>query len=67
MIHEILKDFLGSQDGSRTEKFTAGTHVEVSDYLVSCIPADWVRQTREEKTVEIENKAVVSDGMKRKK
>ena len=63
MLHEILKDFPGSQDGTRTEQFKKGTQVELSDYLASCIPADWARPV---KTVEIENKAIVSSGRGRK-
>lgn len=59
MRYEILQSFKGSQTGATTEQFTAGTQVELSDYLVSCIPADWVRPM---KAVEIANKAVVSDG-----
>lgn len=58
MRYEILESFKGSQTGASTEQFTAGTQAELSDYLVSCIPADWVRPVQ----VEIANKAVVSDG-----
>ena len=70
MKYEILRDFPGSQDGRTTEQFKAGTQAYMSDYLVSCIPKEWVRPVGD--TVEIENKAVVSDGsqigtMKRKK
>lgn len=57
MLYEILRDFKGSQDGRFTEQFTAGTQAELSDYLVSCIPADWARPVGV-----IENKAIVTDG-----
>lgn len=68
MLYEILRDFPGSQDGRTTEQFRAGTQVELTDYLVSCIPKGWARPVGSE----IENKAVVTDGsqtgtMKRKK
>ncbi|MCR4301084.1 MAG: hypothetical protein NUV51_05690 [Sulfuricaulis sp.] len=59
MLYEILESFKGSQTGASTEQFTAGTQAELSDYLVSCVPADWIRPV---KSVEIANKAVVSDG-----
>lgn len=70
MKYEILRDFPGSQDGRTTEQFKAGTQAEMSDYLVSCIPKEWARPVVD--PVEIENKAVVTDGsqigtMKRKK
>ena len=66
MKFEILKDFPGSQDGTRTEQFIAGTIVELSDYLASCIQPDWARRVPDENPVEIEikNKAIVSDGGK---
>ena len=64
MLHEILKDFPGSQDGTKTEQFKKGTQVELSDYLAACIPADWARPV---KTVEIENKAIITDGTVRRK
>ena len=64
MLYEIFKDFPGSQDGSRTEQFKAGTQVELSDYLAACIPADWARPV---KTVEIENKAIITDGKRGRK
>lgn len=63
MLYEILKDFPGSQDGRHTEQFVAGTQRELSDYLVSCIDPAWVREVKPK--VEIENKAVVSDGSSR--
>lgn len=60
MKYDIIKDFPGSQDGRFTEQFKAGTQAELSDYLVSCIPSEWVRPVGA--PVEIENKAIVSDG-----
>jgi hypothetical protein len=64
MLHDILQDFPGSQDGTKTEQFKKGTQVELSDYLAACIPADWARPV---KTVEIENKAIITDGTVRRK
>lgn len=60
MKYEILKSFKGSQDGRFTESFEAGTVAELSDYLVGCIPADWVQPVQ--KSVEIDNKAIATDG-----
>lgn len=60
MRHEILKDFKGSQDGRFSESFTAGTEAELSDYLAAIVvPEGWARPV---KTVEIDNKAIASDG-----
>ncbi len=61
MMYEILKDFKGSQDGRFTEEFTAGTQVDLSDYLASCIPKGLARP------LEINNKAIVTDGSKKRK
>lgn len=61
MLHDILQDFKGSQDGTRTEQFKAGTTVDLSDALAAAVvPAGWARPVGAK--VEIENKAVVSDG-----
>jgi len=61
MLYDILKDFPGSQDGRFTEQFTAGTQRELSDYLAAIVvPAGWARPAGA--SIEIENKAVVSDG-----
>lgn len=60
MLYEILKDFPGSQDGRFTEQFTAGTKADLSDYLVACVDPSWIKLPG--KPVEIENKAIVSDG-----
>lgn len=60
MKHEILKDFLGSQDGTMTELFTAGTVAELSDYLAhGVVAAGWAQP--------FENKAIVTDGSNNKK
>ena len=37
--YRILVDFMGSQDGRFAEQFKAGTQADLSDYLVSCLPA----------------------------
>jgi len=64
MIHDILQDFPGSQDGRHTEQFVAGTQVELTDYLAAIVvPAGMARPV---KTVAIDNKAVVTDGSKPK-
>jgi hypothetical protein len=61
MLYEILRDFPGSQDGRFTDQFKAGTRRELSDYLAAIVvPAGWARAVGEK--VEINNKAVVSDG-----
>ncbi|MCX7177702.1 MAG: hypothetical protein NTX56_02705 [Proteobacteria bacterium] len=62
MKYDILKDFKGSQDGRFTEQFTAGTQADLSDYLVSCLPAGHVRPVAKLRKVAIDNKAVVTDG-----
>lgn len=38
--YRILVDFMGSQDGRFAEAFKAGTEADLSDYLVSCLPAN---------------------------
>lgn len=64
MLHDILKDFPGSQDGTRTEQFKAGTQAELSDYLSEIVvPEGWAKPV---KSVEIKNKAIVSTGRGRK-
>jgi len=58
MLHDILKDFPGSQDGRFTEQFKAGTQADLSDYLAPLVvPQGWARPVGV-----IQNKAVVSDG-----
>jgi hypothetical protein len=61
MKYKILKDFPGSQDGTKSEWFHAGTVVDLSDYLVSCVDKSWI------KAVEVDNKAVITDGRRRNK
>jgi len=44
MLYDILIDFPGSQDGSVTEQFVAGTQRELSDYLAPlAVSAGWAR------------------------
>jgi len=58
MLHDILQDFPGSQDGTRTEQFKAGTQRELSAWLAqSAVSAGWARPVRQ-----VENKAIVTDG-----
>jgi len=65
MKYEILKDFAGSQDGTVTEQFAAGTTRDLSDYLARCINPDWAKPAG--RVVEIENKAVITDGVPAKR
>jgi len=61
MLYDIVKDFKGSQDGRFTQDFKAGTQAELSDYLAAIVVREgWARLSG--KPVEIENKAIVSDG-----
>ena len=75
MLYHILKDFPGSQDGRITEQFTAGTTVELSDYLAACVvPYGWARPVQtsgpppsestadESGPFELSNQAVASNG-----
>lgn len=63
MKYEIIKSFNGSQDGRFTEAFVAGTEAELSDYLAEmAVPAGLARPF---KTVEIENKAIITDQPRR--
>lgn len=60
MLHDILKDFPGSQDGTRTEQFKAGTQAELSDYLAEIVVREgWAKPAG---SVEIQNKAIVTSG-----
>jgi len=64
MLHDILKDFPGSQDGTKTEQFKAGTQVELSDYLAGIVvPEGWSKPVV---SVKIQNKAIVTSGRGRK-
>ena len=63
MLHDILKDFPGSQDGRHTEQFKAGTQRDLSDYLAAIVvPEGWARPSS---TGRISNKAIASDGSSR--
>lgn len=62
MKYRILKDFKGSQDGTITEAFEAGTVAELSDYLAAAVDPAWIAPV---KTVEIDNKAIITDTPKR--
>jgi hypothetical protein len=63
MLYEILQDFPGSQDGTKSEWFYAGTKVELTPYLAGIVvPEGWAKPV-----VEIENKAIVTDGKRRTK
>ena len=62
MRYRILKSFAGSQDGTTAEDFEAGTEAELSDYLAGCVHASWVEPV----AVEIDNKAVITEGKQRR-
>jgi len=55
--YRILQTFNGSQDGRFTNAFEAGTEAELSDYLVSCVPAEWVEAVS---PIAPENKAIIT-------
>lgn len=61
MRYEILKDFKGSQTGATTENFTAGSVVELSDWLANAVAPGHIRPVAEQGDL-IENKAVITDG-----
>jgi len=61
VIYDILKDFKGSQDGRFAEDFVAGTQRDISDYLAPHCPPGSIR-----KLVELDNKAVITDGAPRR-
>lgn len=58
MRYDILKSFRGSQDGTKTEMFEAGTQRDLSPYLASCIDPSWARPASES----LENKAIITEG-----
>jgi len=59
MLYEIIQDFPGSQDGTRTEQFKAGTQRELSNWLAPlAVSAGWARLVG----AAVENKAVVTNG-----
>lgn len=71
MKHDILVDFPGSQDGTKTEQFKAGTQRELSPWLAAAIDPSWAKPVGEKKVEkpaekpaekQIENKAVVTHG-----
>jgi len=62
MRYHILQTFNGSQDGTQTERFEAGTERELSDYLAGCVDPAWVRPVKE---VSVDNKAIVTEGPRR--
>lgn len=53
MLHEILHDFPGSQDGSVTEQFSAGTVRDLSAYLAPiAVAAGWARPVEPAEEIE---------------
>lgn len=62
MLYDILEDFPGSQDGTRTETFKAGTQRELSAWLAPlAVSAGWARPVGQ-----IDNKAIITDGAPRR-
>lgn len=69
-MHKILKDFIGSQNGTVNTQFNKGETVELSDYLVSCVNPSWVQKVEKEKPSKqqpIENKAIITSGKQKKR
>lgn len=63
MFYDILHDFPGSQDGTYTEQFKAGTQRELSAWLAPlAVSAGWARLAG----AKIENKASTADGARTK-
>lgn len=64
MLHDILKDFKGSQDGRFSTQFKAGTQAELSDSLAPvAVKEGWARPARpQQPRLDIDNKAVATDG-----
>jgi hypothetical protein len=61
MLYDILEDFPGSQDGTRTEQFKAGTQRDLSVWLGPlAVSAGWARLASA--PIAVENKAVITDG-----
>jgi len=66
MKYKILKGFKGSQDGRFAADFEEGYEYDLSDYLVSCVPDEWIKkvtgqidiETPEDKHLAIENQAI---------
>lgn len=65
MKYDIIKDFKGSQDGRFAEDFTAGTTVELSDYLAAIVVREGWAKPVAQKEVVVDNKAVITDGVRR--
>jgi hypothetical protein len=69
MLHDILIDFPGSQDGRFTEQFKAGTQADLSAYLAAIVvPAGWARLVETEgeaPPAEAEKKEVPAERQKR--
>jgi len=62
MKYDILQDFPGSQDGTFTEQFKAGTQRELSAWLAPlAVSAGWASPVGE-----IDNKAIITDGSPRR-
>jgi hypothetical protein len=60
MLHDILVDFPGSQDGRFTENFRAGTQADLSDYLAAIVvPAGWARPVQAVEVVADKPAAVI--------
>lgn len=64
MLYDIIKTFKGSQDGRITETFEEGTRADLSDYLAAAVDPACIRPV---KTVEVENKAVITEGGERRR
>lgn len=64
MRYDIIKTFKGSQDGRFTETFESGTQADLSDWLAAAVDPSCIRPA---KTVEIDNKAIISEGGERKR
>lgn len=64
MLHDILKDFKGSQDGRFATQFKAGTQAELSDSLAAvAVKEGWARRAKPaQPRLDIDNKAVATDG-----
>lgn len=61
MLHDILKDFPGSQNGSVTEQFKAGTRVELSESLAAVVVREgWAKPAAAR--VEAQGKAPAAEG-----
>lgn len=51
MLHEIIKDFSGSQDGRFTEQFIKGTERDLSESLaVVAVKEGWAKPVKAKKS-----------------